>query len=371
MRTPDAQEMMRLMSAETGLAPLSEPVYFVMLDERRQKPWLPLFEGAEPPPASVYWRQWDGETAWIINTYIQLKRRGLDVRLSKRLVPGALCVLTYDDAARAGKGLLSWRSYVLCCRMDRARPAYCDEVIVQNRTSADGPGVHFVPHWPQLSLRPRDERRGDRFENVVFHGEIENIAPEFRTPEFGAALAAIGVRFVVHPLRHSRIGDAGRDWSQTDAVLAVRGGSEYFRSIKPALKLVNAWQAGCVAFVGPEAGYRDERKSELDYFEVSNASEALAAMQRLAREPGLYRAMVANGRRRALEHTPEAIATMWRDTLAGVIAGGYARWRATGPLARWAAAPMTQARRYLGHKAERRQFWRLLEGRGYQAATAR
>jgi hypothetical protein len=255
--------------------------------------------------------------------------------------------------------------------MDRARPAYCDEVIVQNRTSADGPGVHFVPHWPQLSLRPRDDRRGDRFENIVFHGEIENIAPEFRTPEFGAALAAIGVRFVVHPLRQSRIGDAGRDWSQTDAVLAVRGGSEYFRSIKPALKLVNAWQAGCVAFVGPEAGYRDERKSELDYFEVSNASEALAAMQRLAREPGLYRAMVANGRRRALEHTPDAIATVWRETLAGVIAGGYARWRATAPLARWAAAPMTQARRYLGHKAERRQFWRLLEGRGYQAATAR
>jgi glycosyltransferase involved in cell wall biosynthesis len=371
MRTPDAHEIMRLMSAETTLAPLSEPVYFVMLDERRQKPWLPLFEGAEPPPASVYWRQWDGETAWIINTYVQLKRRGLDVRLSKRLVPGGLCVLTYDDAARAGKGLLSWRSYILCCRMDRARPAYCDEVIVQNRTSADGPGVHFVPHWPQLSLRPRDEGRGDRFENVVFHGEIENIAPEFRTPEFGAALAAIGVRFVVHPLRKSRIGDAGRDWSQTDAVLAVRGGSEYFRSIKPALKLVNAWQAGCVAFVGPEAGSRDERKSELDYFEVSNASEALAAMQRLAREPGLYRAMVENGRRRALEHTPDAIARAWRETLADVIAGGYARWTEAGPFARLVAAPMTQARRYVGHKVARRRFWRLLEGRGYQAATAR
>jgi hypothetical protein len=135
--------------------------------------------------------------------------------------------------------------------------------------------------------------------------------------------------------------------------------------------LVNAWQAGCVAFVGPEAGYRDERRSELDYFEVSNASEALAGMQRLAREPGLYRAMVENGRRRALEHTPDAIATVWRETLAGVIVGGFARWQAAGSAARWVTSPLTQAQRYLRHKAERRRFWQLLEGRGYQAATAR
>ena len=363
--------MVRLMASETPLPRLSEPVYFVMLDERRQTPWQPLFEGAEPPPASVYWRQWDGETAWIINTYIQLRRRGLDVRLSRRLVPGAICVLTYDDAARAGRGMLSWRSYVVCCRMDRARPTYCDEVIVQNRTSVDGAAVHFVPHWPQLSLRPRDEGRGDRLENMVFHGEIENIAPEFRTPEFGAALAQLGIRFVVHPLRRSRIGDAGRDWSETDAVLAVRGGSAYFRSIKPALKLVNAWQAGCVAMVGAEAGYRDERRSELDFIEVGSAAEALAALQRLAREPGLYRAMVENGRRRALEHTPDAIAQVWRQALAGIIEGGYARWRRTGAMSRWLSAPAVQARRYLGHKAERRRFWRLLEGRGYQAAAIR
>lgn len=371
MRTPDAHQMMRLMSDETPLARLAEPIYFVMLDPRRQMPWQPLFEGAEPPPASVYWRQWDGETAWIINTYIQLKRRGLDVRLSKQLVPGRVCVLTYDDAARAGKTLLSWRSYILCCRMDRAKPAYCDEVIVQNRTSVDSAGVHFVPHWPQLSLRPRDERRGDRLENIVFHGEIENIAAEFRTADFGAALDALGVRFVVHPLRNSRIGDAGRDWSQTDAVLAVRGGSDYFRSIKPALKLVNAWQAGCVAFVGPEAGYRDERKGELDYFEVSNASEALAAMQRLTREPGLYRAMVENGRRRALDHTPDAIARVWRDTLEKVIEQGFRQWLLRGAAARWAVAPLLQLRRYARHKVERRRFWRLLQGRGYQAATSR
>jgi len=41
----------------------------------------------------------------------------------------------------------------------------------------------------------------------------------------------------------------------TDAALAVRPGNEYFRSIKPAAKLVNAWQAGCPALLGPEAGY--------------------------------------------------------------------------------------------------------------------
>ncbi len=363
-----ALDMMQAMGAETALEPLAAPVYFVMRDVRRKAVFRELFDGAMPPPASVFWNKWDGETAWVINTYIQLRRRGIDARLTDRFVPGGLCVATYDDLRRGG---MPWRSYVLGCRMDRARPTLCEEVIVQNRARCERPTDHFVAHWPQLSLRPRDDDRGDRLENMVFHGEMDNIEHEFRGERFRDSLRELGITFFVHGLRGSRIGVSGRDWSRTDALLAVRGGNEFFRSVKPALKLVNAWQAGCPALVGPEAGYREERRSELDFFEVRTAAEALAALRRLKDEPGLYRAMAENGRRRALEHTPDAIAKQWREVLAGVIANGYERWSRRPAIARFIVGGMRHIGRRVLHTVERERFWKAIGGRGYKAATAK
>lgn len=362
-----ALDMMRAMSAETVLKPLSEPVWFVMRDTRRKAVFRELFDGGMPPPASVFWNKWDGETAWIINTYIQLRRRGIDARLTDRFVGGGICVATYDDLRRGG---MPWRSYVLACRMDRARPTMCEEVIVQNRARCERPTDHFVAHWPQLSLRPRDDARGDRLENMVFHGEMDNIDVEFRGERFRDALRELGITFVVHGLKGNRIGVSGRDWSRTDALLAVRGGSEFFRSVKPALKMVNAWQAGCPALVGPETGYREQRKSELDSFEVRTAAEALAALRRLKDEPGLYRAMAENGRKRALEHTPDAIAARWREVLAGVIENGFAAWRKRSAAVRFISGALKHPQRRIQHQMEREKFWKALGGRGYKAATA-
>jgi len=368
--TLTANEMMRAMGAETALEKLSAPVWFVMRDARRKAAFAELFdEGASgmPPAASVFWNKWDGETAWIINTYIQLKRRGIDARLTDRFVSGGFCVATYDDLRRGG---MPWRSYVIACRMDRARPTLCEEVIVQNRTRCERPTDHYVAHWPQLSLRPRDDERGNRLENMVFHGEADNIQQEFRGERFRDAVKELGISFVVHGLTRNRVGVSGRDWSQTDAVLAVRGGTEFFRSVKPALKLVNAWQAGCPALLGVEAGYREERKSELDYFEVTTAEQTLAVLRRLKDEAGLYRAVSENGRKRALEHTPDLIARRWREVLAGVIENGFAKWSRRTGASRFCAGAVRHIGRTVMHKVEREKFWKALGGRGYKAATA-
>ncbi|MBS0191555.1 MAG: glycosyltransferase [Phycisphaerales bacterium] len=367
MQVRTGLDMMRAMAAETPLRPLDAPVYFVMRDPRRIAAFSPLFAGAMPPPASVFWNRWDGETAWVINTYIQLRRRGVDARLSTRFVPRAICVATYDDLRRGG---MPWRSYVLGCRMDRARPTLCEEVIVQNRARCERPTDHFIAHWPQLSLRPRDDDRGTLLENMVFHGEMDNIDPAFRSEQFHHALRELGVRFVVHGLRDNRVGVSGRDWSRTDALLAVRGGNDFFRSVKPAIKLVNAWQAGCPAIVGPEAGYREQRASELDYFEVRTAAEALAAVRRLKDDPALFRAMAENGRRRALEHTPDAIASRWREMLDGVLRGNYTRWCRTPRAIRLVTGSGKHVLRTIQHKIERERFWKAIGGRGYRAATS-
>jgi len=112
----------------------------------------------DAPPAPVYWREWDGEGAWIFNTYIQLRRRGIDARLVDRFQPGGLCVASYDTVTRLGGG---FESYVVCARMDRAVPRLCDETIVQNRSMCGTSADHFVPHWLSFPCVPDDVRRAN------------------------------------------------------------------------------------------------------------------------------------------------------------------------------------------------------------------
>jgi hypothetical protein len=95
----------------------------------------------------------------------------------------------------------------------------------------------------------------------------------------------------------------------------VRPPDKKLHARKPATKLYNAWLAGVPAILGPEQAYRELRRSDLDYLEVKNVPEALAAVDRLIREPALYAAMVENGKRRAEEFTIDAIRKRWVDLL--------------------------------------------------------
>jgi hypothetical protein len=84
---------------------------------------------------------------------------------------------------------------------------------------------------------------------------------------------------------------------------------------KPGTKLYNAWLAGVPAVLGPEPAFRELRRHELDYLEVTSVEEALAAIDRLRSDPALYRAMVDHGRERARDFSVEAILDRWTDLL--------------------------------------------------------
>ena len=65
------------------------------------------------------------------------------------------------------------------------------------------------------------------------------------------------------------------------------------------------------AVLGPEYAYRELRRSDLDYLEISEPDEAKDAVLRLREDTRLYSAMVENGRRRAREFTAEKILARW------------------------------------------------------------
>jgi hypothetical protein len=104
------------------------------------------------------------------------------------------------------------------------------------------------------------------------------------------------------------------DFRDVDAVVALRPpGADVAR--KPAAKLYNAWLAGVPALLGPEPAYRECRRSELDYLEIRGRAEARAAVDRLLREPSLFRAMIEHGRGRAVEVSVAATTGAWRELL--------------------------------------------------------
>jgi hypothetical protein len=257
---------------------------------------------------------------WVVAAYARLKRLGHTVTLGTEVPMSGFVVYHKEDhrtvlsrAPRSGAPLL------VACRADFRSADEADFEVLQNAHFADGRRSFFIPLWPQPGLIVRDASRGTRVENVAFKGYVGNLLPELRDDSFGRFLAEHGMRLeldtvvdkdVSHPVQA-----AWHDYSRADVVLALRPGSEREHTHKPATKLYNAWLAGVPAVLSPDLAFRELKRDPLDYLEARTVEEAKAALVRLKTDPGLYAAMVENGRRRGREFSPEAVARRWETLL--------------------------------------------------------
>ena len=254
-----------------------------------------------------------------VNTYLALRHRGHNVRMSSIFPAGELCVSHYDYIKRKN---LVWNSFVVAIRADRPLAVLCEHQIVQNARLADMQSSHFIPCWPQPGLVPRDRARGSRISRIAFFGWKLNLSPEFRSDSFRNQLRDLGVDLDVCTNSLTWM-----NYSDVDLTLAVRGRSARALLTKPSLKLVNSWRAGVPALLGPEPAFEDLRESELDYFRIHTPDQVIEAIQKLRREEGLYAQMVENGLRRAQEFTFASVARAWERVLAGEIAQDYKHWK--------------------------------------------
>jgi hypothetical protein len=209
--------------------------------------------------------------------------------------------------------------FIVTPRMDRGPQLLADLEVVQNLSSV-GPYQIYIPFWLQPGLIPRDTSRGTRVENVAFMGNRQSLHDELLSPAWGEALTSrhfVWDSRIVTFVRNDQLqpGHRWQDFANVDVVVALRPPSAWPAAGKPASKLVNAWAAGAPAILGPEAPYRELRRSELDYIEVESPAEILHALERLRADPELYTAMVANGQRRATEFSHDRLVARWTDLL--------------------------------------------------------
>jgi len=271
------------------------------------------------------WRAFQqGGEAWILLTYLRLAADGAPVAIAATPPEdeeGALVVYhaRHKRALADALGRLE-RARTIAVRGElRGWLGSADFEIVQTGGAADGRRRFHLPHWPQSGLVPRDTTRGGRLERIAYKGYANNLHRDFHGGEWSAFLAGHGIEWVSDavPFAGAKTDRAALDWPDfhtIDAVVALRP-PEVETTAKPATKLANAWLAGVPALLGPEPSYQALRRDPLDYLEIRSVAEARVAVERLLSEPGLHRAMVENGFRRAREVSPTAVTAAWRTLL--------------------------------------------------------
>lgn len=280
--------------------------------------------------ATAYW-QWQnslrygqGRYNWTLQTYLQLKKHGVDCQLVGEM-PESGIILAHSDFLRDNLRPNS-QQLLVCLRADQSHHNYAQLHVIQNRQdvmttwSRELWPTAYMPHWPQSGLIPRDGARGDRFETVAFFGQEGNLAPELQDPSWAAELAELGLSWRVVPF------ESWHDYSAVDVVMAVRSFDDNAYNQKPASKLYNCWMAGVPGILGPESAYVAERQGDRDYVEVRTVAEAVGALRRLRDDGEFRREIVAQGVARSAGLSPAGLSGVWGQFLEGVARPAYGSW---------------------------------------------
>ena len=270
---------------------------------------------------------WNFNWHWTLQTYFWLRESGCTVHLAREFPESGIVVTgILPEEFRPGRTL-----FVVSIVGDGSPEPFAQMHVVQNRLQTRlVSNSHHVPFWPQPGLTRRDPARGDAFNSIAYFGDDKNMAGELRSDEWSRFLAKRGIDWHVRNAQSSR----NADFSDVDAVIGVRSfqRSGYIR--KPASKLVNSWIAGVPSILGREIAYREQRQSALDYLEAGTFAQACDAVDKLAGAPGLRRAMIENGSKRAEQFTVPRIVARWQHVLFNLAQAAAVRWFESGPVAR-------------------------------------
>jgi hypothetical protein len=198
-------------------------------------------------------------------------------------------------------------------------PRYVRTEVMPTEASITDPARQItMPLLPQRGIIRRNRDRHERIERVALKGYRHNIPDELLDPTFVERLREIDVEFRIDteddkPLRW-------HDYRDVDVALCVRRfhpefdtDERYIR--KPATKLVNAWSAGVIPIVAPEAGYLEEMDEGRDAIVASDTDEIVAALQELRDDPEYVRKLLAHGEAKAAGWTTDAVLDKWQRLL--------------------------------------------------------
>jgi len=168
------------MKAETALPPLGCPCYFVTRMPAGMECLRSLFEGVMPlPRPSIGGNGTGGRLDF--NTYIQLRRRGIDARLVigfNREGSASPATTPSPGSAAGSRVTLSVPRWIGPC----PRPPSAMKRSSRIARCAALPRITLCLTGLSFPASPDDVRRAN-VRRIAFHGEIENLAAPFRNEQ--------------------------------------------------------------------------------------------------------------------------------------------------------------------------------------------
>ena len=264
--------------------------------------------------------------SWIYRTWSALSRHGCQIELVHEF-PERGCVIalsgTLSSDFRAPEGV-----FLAGIVADGLPHPAAHLHILQNAAHARKfLRSVFMPHWPQPGLVPRDTGRASALERVAFFGAAENLAAELKRESWQDELKRrVGAVFEIRGV------DRWSDYSEVDAVVAVRDFRPARQLHKPATKLYNAWLAGVPFIGGTESAYAAEGEAGRDYLAARSPEEVISLLEKLKNNRQFRSDLVRAGKEKSVHYTHEAITSRWK-ILVGNELPAMARHREQRP--RW------------------------------------
>lgn len=262
---------------------------------------------------------------WIYQTWLALEERGCRVNLVHTLPDEGILVTL---AGCLGEEFVPGpKLFVADIVADFVPHPAAHLHILQNALHARRlPYSVFMPLWPHPNLLPRDPERGDRFENLGFFGDLQNLAPELRDSAWQKNLrdqTGLTLRLVDASGWH--------DYREMDCILAIRGfgNSPYLH--KPSTKLYNAWLAGVPFVGGRDSAYRGDACPGKEYLVAGSPAELDRQLHRLRADPLFRKELVRAGSAKSRQFDRPAIQERWRTLVEITLPETAARWREKSP----------------------------------------
>jgi hypothetical protein len=272
----------------------------------------------------------EGRFFWTLQTFLYLKKFNFPCNLTN-VFPSDGIIIAHRDFL-PGILMPNSKQLLVCIKADRYKHPFAQLHIVQNPND-DLNSMwqrHYLPHWPQGRLIPRDGNRGDIFENIAYLGTEYELAQEIKNSSWERQICSLGLTW--HLVKEK---DRWNDYSYVDAIIAVRSFDKYNTyDFKPASKLINAWMAGVPAVLGCESAYSEEGKNGVDYIEVSSVEEAIFALKHLKEDINFRHMIVKACLNQAEQINPKQIAEKWINFIIKKAIPGYEEWTKTSALKR-------------------------------------
>jgi|GEM_PF-2001386 hypothetical protein len=333
--------------------------------ERRQKvhlflerhSWSHLFKRPTFPPLEInfvipretfpsdQWiKAWDEEKSiplaekgkcitsysWIYQTWSLLRKSGLPCHLIHELPVSDIAIFLSMSAKSIPPTFLKPNLFFVDIVAHSKPHPSAQFHLVHNKVHARWlPRSLFIPHWSHPHLIPRDPQRGDRFENICFLGDPEQLALELISLSWKRRLRQeLQLHFQIKPVNQ------WHDYSDVDAVIAIRDCPSARYLDKPATKLYNAWHAGVPFIGGLDSAYAADGRPGIDYLVATSTEEAFQHLRHLKEDLSLRHQLVLHGNESAKAFTREATLQQWKIFLLEKLPKLVEQWQKKSPLER-------------------------------------